>query len=75
MMLSKRLNTKVNGIITKKFVSKPKYGRDRSAFEYKISKIDKKYLMLTDLVTKTSFNTKVTEIKGNIASITGLATT
>ena len=40
------LKTKVDSIDTKNFVLKTKYEKDGSAFEDKISKIDKKYLTL-----------------------------
>ena len=51
MMLLKKteynsLKTKVDTIDTAKFVLKTKYEEDGSDFEDKISKIDKKYLML-----------------------------
>ena len=41
-----KLVNKVNGIDTTNFVSKTKYEKDGSDFEDKISKIDKKFLML-----------------------------
>ena len=69
-----KLVTKVNDIDTINFVKKAKYEKDGSDFEDKISKIDKKIHDVSDLVKKTDFNTKVTEIEGKIPSITGLAT-
>ena len=47
-----KLVAKVNGIDTTNFVSKTKYERDGSDFEDKISKIDKKYLMLVAWLKK-----------------------
>ena len=47
---------------------------DRSDFQDKISKIDKKVLDVSDLVEKPDFNAKVTEIEREIPSISGLAT-
>ena len=41
-----KLVTKVDNIDTRDFVKKTKYEKDESDFEYKMSKIDKKYLML-----------------------------
>ena len=41
-----KLVTKVDNIDTTDFVKKTKYEKDGSGFEDKISKIDKKYLML-----------------------------
>ena len=48
MMLSKRLTkvTKVDNIDTTNFVKKSKYEKGGSDFGDKISKIEKKYLML-----------------------------
>ena len=69
------LVTKVNGIDTTNFVSKTKYEKDRSDFEDKISKIDKKIPDVSGLVKKKkNFNTKATEIEDKIPSITSLGT-
>ena len=68
-----KLVTKVDNNDTTNFVKKNKYEKDWSDFEDKINKIDKK-IPVTGLVKKTDFNTKITEIKGKIPSITGLAT-
>ena len=68
-----KLVAKVNGIDNTNFVSKTKYEKDESDFEDKINKIEKKYQILVVWLKK-HFNTKVTEIEGNIPSITGLAT-
>ena len=65
---------KVNGIDTTNFVSKTKYEKDGSDFEFKFNKVDKKIADVSDLVKKTDFNAKITEMKGKIPSITGLAT-
>ena len=67
------LKTKVDSINTTYFVLKTKYEKDLSVFENKISKINKKILMLVVWLKKTDFNTKVTEIESKIPSISGLA--
>ena len=56
-------------------LKKNKYEKDGSDFEDKISKVEKKYLILVAWLKKktTDFNTKVTEIEYEIPSITGLA--
>ena len=69
------LKTKVDSIDTTNFILKTKYEKDRSDFEDKISKIDKKIPDVSDLVKKTDFNAKVTEIEGKIPSISGLLPT
>ena len=66
------LKTKVDSIDTINFVLKTKYEKDGSDFEDKISKIDKKIPLVSDLVRKTDFNAKVTEIERKV--ISGLAT-
>ena len=68
------LETKVDIIDTTNFILKTKYEKDRSEFEDKISKIDKKIPDISSLVKKTDFNAKVTTIEGKIPSISGLAT-
>ena len=68
------LKTKVDSIDTTNFVLKTKYEKDGSYFEDKISKIDKKIPDVSDLIKKTDFNVKVTEIVGKIPSLSGLAT-
>ena len=40
----------------------------------KINKIDKKIPNISDLVKKTNFNSKITEVEGKIPSISGLDT-
>ena len=49
------LVTKVDNIDTKNFVKKTKYEKDGSDFEDKISKIDKKYLVLVVWLKKNRF--------------------
>ena len=68
------LKTKADNIDTTNFVLKTKYEKDGSDFEDKVSKIDKKLPDVSDLVKKTDFNAKVTEIEGKIPSNTALAT-
>ena len=68
------LKTKVDNIDTTYFVLKTKYEKDGSDFEDKISNIDKKILDFSDLVKKTDFNAKVTEIEGKIPSTSSLVT-
>ena len=60
------LVTKVDIIGTTNFVKKNKYEKDGTDFEENIDKIDKKIPDVTNLVKKTDFNTKVTEIEGKI---------
>ena len=69
-----KLVTKVDNIDTTNFVKETKYEKDGSDFENKISKIDKKYLMLVVWLKKTDFNSKINEVEDKIPSITGLAT-
>ena len=68
------LKTKVDSIDITDFLLKTKYEKDGSDFEDKISKIDKSLGDVSDLVNKTDFNAKVTEIESKIPSIRGLAT-
>ena len=68
------LKRKVDSTDTTNFVLKTKYEKDGSDIEDKISKIDKKIPYVSDLVKKTDFNAKVTEIEGKKPSISGLAT-
>ena len=70
-----KLVTKVNGIDTTNFVSRTKYEKDGSNFEDKITKIDKKIPDISDLVKKTDFNAKITEVEGNLSSINKKITT
>ena len=58
-----KLVGKVNDIDNTIFVSRTKYEKDVPDFEDKIDKIDKKIPDVSNLVKKTDFNTKVTEIK------------
>ena len=69
-----KLVTKVDNIDTTNFVLKTRYEKDGSDFEEKISKVDKKYLMLVIWLKKTNFNAKMIEVEGKIPSINVLAT-
>ena len=69
-----KLVNKVNGIDTTNFVSRTKYEKDGSDFEDKINKIDKKIPDVSDLVKKTDFNSKISEVEDKILSIRGLTT-
>ena len=69
-----KLVTKINDIDPTNFVLRTKYEKDGSDFKDKITKIDKKITDISDLVKKTGFNAKITEVEGKIPSITGLAT-
>ena len=69
-----KLDTKVNVIDITIFVSKTKYEKDGSDFEDKINKVNKKIPDVSDLVKKTDFSAKITEVEGTIPSIIGLAT-
>ena len=68
------LKTKVDNIDITNFVLKTKYEKDRSDFEDKISKVDKKIPDVSDLVKKTDFNSKIIEAESKIPSISGSAT-
>ena len=65
---------KTNGIDNTNFVLKAKYEKDGSDFKDKTNKIDKKITAVSDLVKKTDFNSKITEVEGKRPSISGLAT-
>ena len=54
-----KLVAKVNNIDTSRFVLKPKYNTDKSGLENKIHDT-------SDLVKKTDYDTKITEIEGRI---------
>ena len=68
-----RLVAKVNAIDTSEFVLKTQYDTDKSGLEKKID--DNKLPDIGRLVKKTGYNAKITKIKGNIPSISGLAAT
>ena len=70
-----KLVTKVDNIDTINFVKKNKYGKDGSDFKDEITKIDKKIPDVSNLVKKTDFNAKTSEVEGKIPIISGLATT
>ena len=70
-----KLVTKVDNIDTTNFVKKTEYEKDRSDFEDKINKVDKKIPDVSSLVKKTDFNTKVTEIEGKIPNASGFLLT
>ena len=77
MMLLRRLNIinyKNKWYYNTNFVLKTKYEKDGSDFEDKINKVDKKVTDVSNLVKKTDFNAKITEVEGRIPNITGLAT-
>ena len=57
-----------------KILLKKTYEKDETDFEDNIDKIDKKYLMLLVYLKKTDFNTKVTEIEGNLPDVSSLVT-
>ena len=63
------LKTKVDDIDTINFVLKTKYEKDESDFEDKISKVDKKIAAVSDLVKKTNFNSKISEVENKIPSV------
>ena len=77
--VAKKLNTinwslKLIILILQILLKKNKYEKYGSDFEGKINKIDKKIPDFSSLVKKKDFNAKVTEIEGEMPSITGLAT-
>ena len=67
--------TKVDNIDTTGFVLKTNYDTDKADLEKKISDAGKNIPNTSDLAKiKTDLNAKITEIEGQIPSITGLAT-
>ena len=70
-----KLITKVDNIDTTNFVLKTNYEKDGSDFEDKISKIDKKYLMLVVWLIKNRFNAKFTELENKIPNVSGFLLT
>ena len=54
---------------------KTKFDTDKSVLEKKVIHGDKKYLILGDLLIKTDYNTKLTEIESKMPSIIGLVST
>ena len=58
-----KLVTKVDNIDTTNFVSRTKYEKGGSDVEDKTSKVDKKSPDVSDLVKKTDFNAKITEVE------------
>ena len=65
--------TKVNAIDTGVFALKNHCNIDKSGLEKKIDDADKKMANTSGLVKRTDYNAKITEIKGKMSSITGLA--
>ena len=53
---------------------KTKYTADKSDMEKKICDAENKFLILVDLLKKTDYNAKISEIKSKIPTINGLAT-
>ena len=54
---------------------KTKFDTDKSVLVKKVINGDKKYLILGDLLIKTDYNTKLTEIESKMPSISGLVST
>ena len=69
-----KLVAKVNNIDTSGFVLKTIHDTYKSDLEKKINDADKT-INLKDLLTKTNYNPKTTEIESKIPSISGLVTT
>ena len=67
--------TKVNAIDTGVFALKNHCNIDKPGLEKKIDDADKKMANTSGLVKRTDYNAKITEIKGKMSSITGLAFT
>ena len=65
----------MNNIDTSGFVLKTKFDTDKSVLEKKVINAGKKYLILGDLLIKTDYNTKLTEIESKMPSISGLVST
>ena len=70
-----KLVTKVNAIDTRGFVFNTRYNTDKPSLEKKINDADEKIIDISELVKKTIYYTKTSEIKGKIPSFSGLATT
>ena len=70
-----KLVPQVNAICTNRIVLKTHYNTDKSGLEKKIDDASKKILDASGLVIKTDYNAKITDIEGEIPSITSLATT
>ena len=70
-----KLVTKVNKIDTSGFVLKTECKTDKSDLKEKIIYADKKVSDTNELVKKTNYNAKVSEIESKIPSISGSATT
>ena len=68
------LVAKVNNIDITGFVLKTKYDTDKSDLEKKLVLQIKNFLIQVIYLKKTDLNAKITEIKGKIPRITGLAT-
>ena len=77
-MLSKRLNiklvTKVDDIDTTGFFIKTKYENDGADLEKKISDVDKK-IPVSNLVKKTDYSSKITELENKIPNVSGFLLT
>ena len=76
MLLKKQYNklvAKVNNIDITGFVLETKYDTAKLDLEKKISNTYKKIIDTNRLVRKTDLNGKITEIEGQVPSITGLA--
>ena len=58
-----KLVTKVDNIDTTNFVSRTKYEKGGLDVEEKTSKVDKKIPDISDLVKKTDFDGKITEVE------------
>ena len=70
-----KLVAKVNNIDTSGFVLKTKYGTDKLDLEKKkLVMHTTKYLILVDLLKKTDYNAKITEIENKLPRTNGLAT-
>ena len=78
MLLKKTVHNKLvakeNNTGTSGFVLKTKHDTDKSDLEKEITDTEKNFLIIVDLLKKTNYNTKITEIEGIILSISGLAT-
>ena len=69
-----KLVAKVNNSDTSGFVLKTKYDTDKSDLEKKVTDADKNFLILVDLLKKTNYDYKISEIESKIPRISGLAT-
>ena len=65
---------KTKTVDTSRFVTRTKLSTDTNALDDEIDKVDKKVPDVTSFAKKADFDSKITEVKGKITNIRGLAT-